>query len=318
MIAHSLNADEPVRRTPNAAFARELARFGPDAPPSPAPSNAEASAYCRRLAQSHYENFTVASWLLPRALRPHFHHIYAYCRWADDLADETRSSDESIRLLDWWEKQLDACYAGTNQHSVFVALAPTIQEFAIPREPFADLLIAFRQDQIVHEYHTFAQLLEYCRNSANPVGRLVLHLGRCHDAERIAHSDSICTGLQLANFWQDVARDYDKGRIYLPREDRERFSYSDDAYRRREYNQSFANMMEHEVSRAEKYLRDGLPLLELVPRWLRMDVSLFVRGGLTILAAIRNQRYNVWQQRPTVSTWRKARLFLDATLNTQI
>ncbi len=318
MIAHSLNAYEPVRRTPNAAFAQELARFGPDAPPSPAPSFAEASAYCRQLAQSHYENFTVASWLLPRSLRPHFHHIYAYCRWADDLADETCSSDESIRLLEWWEEQLDACYAGTTQHPVFVALAPTIQAFTIPKEPFVDLLNAFRQDQFVREYHTFSQLLDYCRNSANPVGRLVLHLGRCHDAERTALSDSICTGLQLANFWQDVSRDYDKGRIYLPREDRERFGYTGDAYRGRQFNQAFARLMEFEVCRAEKYLRDGLPLLELVPRWLRIDVSLFIRGGLAILAAIRDQRYNVWQQRPTLSKWRKAGLVLDAMLSTRI
>ncbi|MDZ4779553.1 MAG: squalene synthase HpnC [Planctomycetia bacterium] len=318
MIAHSLNVDETVRRQPNAAFARELARFGPDAPSSPAPGFAEASAYCRQLAQAHYENFTVASWLLPRALRPHFHHIYAYCRWADDLADETCSSDESILLLNWWEQQLDACFAATAHHPVFVALTPTIQEFAIPKGPFADLLKAFRQDQWVGEYHSFPQLLEYCQHSANPVGRLVLHLGRCHDAERGALSDSICTGLQLANFWQDVARDCAQGRFYLPRDDRERFGYTDDAYRGRQCNPAFAKLMEFEVSRAEQFLRAGFPLLDLVPRWLRMDVSLFIRGGLAILAAIREERYNVWQCRPTLSKWRTARLFLDAAFNTKV
>jgi squalene synthase HpnC len=315
MIAHSLNAYETARRTPNAAFTRELAQFGPDAPPRPSPSYAEASAYCRRLAQSHYENFTVASWLLPRTLRPHFHHIYAYCRWADDLADEARTSDESLLLLDWWERELNACYAGNTQHPVFVALAATVREFTLPKEPFADLLKAFRQDQCLREYQAYSQLLDYCRSSANPVGRLILYLGRCHDAERTALSDSICTGLQLTNFWQDVARDFDKGRIYLPREDRERFGYSDDAYRRRQFNQAFAKLMEIEVARAEQFLRDGLPLVELVPRWLRLDVSLFVRGGLAILAAIRNQRYNVWQRRPTLSKWRKAQLVFDAALN---
>lgn len=315
MITPTLNPGEAAAPASSSELARELALYGPDALARPAPGYAEASAYCRRLARTHYENFTVASWLLPRELRPHFHHIYAYCRWADDLADETADAEQSLRLLAWWQEQLDACYQGEASHPVFVALLRTIDEFAIPKTPFADLLRAFRQDQQVHDYESFSQLLDYCRNSANPVGRLVLHLGRCQDDARGELSDSICTGLQLANFWQDVARDFAKGRVYLPREDRERFGYSEAALGARQFNASFAALLEFEVDRAESYLRAGLPLVDSAPRWLQLDVSLFIRGGLAILAAIRRERYNVWRRRPTLSGWRKARLVLSALFN---
>ena len=163
----------------SATFTAELARFGPDEAAAP-PSREEARAYCRHLARTHYENFTVASWLLPRALRQHFYHVYAYCRWADDLADEVHEPGRSEALLDWWEEQLEACYRGDARHPVFVALRETIEQFAIPAEPFRDLLTAFRQDQRQTRYETADALLGYCRYSANPVGRLVLHLGRCH------------------------------------------------------------------------------------------------------------------------------------------
>ncbi len=317
MIAPPLNADEGGLNPTSGSFRSQLAQFGPDAPFRPAPSLNEASAYCQRLARSHYENFTVASWLLPRALRAHFCHLYAYCRWADDLADEAANPTESLRLLDWWESELDACFRGEARHPVYVALAATVREFDIPREPFVDLLQAFRQDQDKHEYATFEELLYYCRYSANPVGRLVLYLGRCHDAERAALADSVCTGLQLANFWQDVDRDLGKGRIYLPRADRARFGYTEDLLRARRYDESFAALLQYEVDRAEQFLRDGTPLVKLVPRALRTDVSLFIRGGLAILAAIRRERYNVWKRRPTLSRWDQARLFLAAAIGTR-
>ena len=197
----------------------------------------------------------MASWLLPRHLLPHFYAIYAYCRWADDLADEIGQPGESLRLLDWWESQLDRCYAGQAEHPVFIALLPTIEEFSIPKEPFERLLTAFRQDQRVTRYATAEDVLAYCQNSANPVGRLVLYVGRCHDEERGELSDSICTGLQLTNFCQDVARDWARGRIYLPRATLDQAGYTDAMFARREFNEAFRRAMREEVDRAEHYLR---------------------------------------------------------------
>ena len=293
---------------PTASFAAELELYGPAAQRPKRLSLRGSRRYCRRLARRHYENFTVASLLLPRRLRPHFHSIYAYCRWADDLADETGDSLQSLALLDWWERQLEECYQGRPSHPVFVALTDTVEQFDIPPDPFADLLVAFRQDQRVTRYETFDQLLEYCRYSANPVGRLVLYLGRCHDAERVRLADSICTGLQLANFWQDVASDWDRGRIYLPSAHCQRFGYDESRFARREFNESFRRLLAAEVAEAEGWLRRGLPLVGKVPGELRVDVSLFIHGGLAILESIRRQNYDVWSRRPVVSQSEKLRL----------
>jgi squalene synthase HpnC len=297
-----------------ATFATELSSYGPGTSAAP-PSLAEAQSYCRQLARTHYENFTVASWLLPRELRQHFCHIYAYCRWSDDLADETGDPAQSLRLLDWWEGQLDDCYRGLATHPVFVALVSTIQEFGIPIEPYRNLLIAFRQDQTQTYYETFDDLLGYCRNSANPVGRLVLYLARSHDDERGRLADSICTGLQLANFWQDVARDYDRGRIYLPQESCRRAGYDQSMFARREFNPQFRHLLSGEVDRAEQFLRAGQPLVTLMPRKLRVDIQLFIDGGLAILRAIRRIDYNVWRQRPVITRAAKLSLLLRAWWN---
>jgi squalene synthase HpnC len=294
-------------------FAHELALYGPM--PSAAhctPSLSEAQEYCRRLASSHYENFTVVSFLLPGDLRPHFHAVYAYCRWADDLADETAGGEESLRLLNWWESELAACYRGEARHPVFVALRHTIDDFAVPIEPFQNLLIAFRQDQYRKRYETFNELFAYCRNSANPVGRLVLYLGRAATPENFALSDSICTGLQLANFWQDVARDYDRGRIYLPLDDCQAAGYDEAMFQRREFNPAFRSLLAGQVDRAEALLRAGEPLVRSVPRGLQLDVALFIRGGLAVLDRIRGQDYDVWRRRPVVSKLAKLRLFAAA------
>ncbi len=285
----------------------DLSQYGPGVAANP-PSLAEARQYCRRLASKHYENFTVASRLVPRALRPHFHAVYAYCRWADDLADETTSTAESIALLDWWGELLTDCYRGRTAHPVFVALADTIATFAIPIELFRDLLTAFRRDQQQNRYDTFDDLRAYCRGSADPVGRLVLYLGRCHDEERGELSDRICTGLQLANFCQDVARDWKRGRIYLPGETLRRFGYDEAMFARGEANEAFRNVMQTEVARAESLLLAGLPLADRMPRDLQVQIELFARGGLAILAAIRAIEYDVWRLRPTVSRWRKLQL----------
>jgi squalene synthase HpnC len=295
------------------AFATELESYGP-APLTArgAPTLAEAQEYCRRLAKGHYENFTVESILLPRELRPHFQAVYSYCRWADDLADETTGGDESLRLIDWWEGELMACYRGHARHPVFVALRHTIDEFGIPDEPFRNLLIAFRQDQYRKRYADFNELLGYCRNSANPVGRLVLYLGRAATSDNFVLSDSICTGLQLANFWQDVSRDYDRGRIYLPLADCRAAGYDETMFDRREFNGAFRTLLAGEVDRAETLLRRGKPLVERVPGRLRLDVELFIRGGLAILEQIRRLDYNVWRRRPVVSKLAKLRILASA------
>lgn len=290
------------------SVAADLELYGPGCRQPNRLSPARSRKYCRRLAGSHYENFTAASRLLPRRLRQHFANVYAYSRWADDLADESRSSEESLALLDWWEEQLRACYGGRTDHPVFIALEETIRQFEIPMDPFLDLLVAFRQDQRVTRYETYEQLLEYCRYSANPVGRLVLYLGNCHDAERGQLSDSVCTGLQLANFWQDVAEDWDRGRIYLPEARRRRFGYEESMFAGREYNEGFRRLMAAEVSEAEGWLLRGLPLVELVPDWMQLQVALYVHGGLAILDAIRRQNYDVWSRRPVVSKLEKLRL----------
>jgi squalene synthase HpnC len=293
---------------PDTAFAAELAHYGPKAAAEQCPSLNESRDYCRRLARSHYENFTVASWLLPRHLRQHFYHVYAYCRWSDDLADETGDPAQSLELLAWWEDQLRQCYRGHARHPVFVALAETIREFQIPVDPFADLLVAFRQDQRVTRYETFEDLLGYCRNSANPVGRLVLYLGRCHDETRGRLSDHVCTGLQLANFWQDVAGDWDRGRVYLPQSSCRKFGYDEADFQRRECTPGFRRLLQSEADRAERFLRDGLPLAEMMPRGLRGDIWLFAQGGLKILEKIRRLNYDVWGTRPKVSKSDQLRL----------
>lgn len=289
----------------------ELALYGP-AGSARALSLGESFAYCRGLAQGHYENFTVVSRLVPRRLRQHFCNIYAYCRWADDLADETGDPRRSLELLDWWESQLRDCYAGKTSHPVFTALAETIHSFQIPLEPFADLLTAFRQDQQTTRYRTLDELLGYCRRSADPVGRLILCLADCRDERSYKLSDSICTGLQLANFWQDVAGDWERGRIYLPGQWLERFGYEETMFARRECNAAFRRMMAAAVDDAETRLLAGRPLVAIVPRDFRVAVDLFLHGGLAVLDAIRRLDYDVWSRRPVVTRRQKTALMIGA------
>lgn len=291
-------------------FAADFALYGPQAPPPKRMSLRKARAYCRRLARRHYENFTVVSYLMPRRLRQHLYNLYAYCRWADDLADESGSAEKSLWLLDWWEHQLRECYSGRATHPVFVALADTVRQFSIPIEPLVDLLVAFRQDQRQNRYETLDQLLVYCRYSANPVGRMVLYLARCHEPQRAVRADAVCTGLQLANFLQDVALDWDRGRIYLPRTQLQQFGYDEAMFARREYNEPFRRLMEAAVAEAEGFLRRGLPLVERMPEELRLDVALFIHGGLEILDRIRQVEYDVWTRRPVLSKIDKLRLML--------
>src|SRR5881392_2424176 len=220
--------------------------------PASAPSLEDAYSYCERLARTHYENFSVATWLLPKRLRQHFFNVYAYCRISDDLGDETGDCAASLQLLDEWESELNACYSGAPRHPVFVALAGTVREFEIPRHEFSDLLTAFRQDQTTTRHQTFDDLLGYCRNSANPVGHLVLYLCGYRDAERQQLSDCTCTALQLANFWQDVAVDYGKGRIYLPLENLRRFDVDESVIASSHATPQFIELMRFEVTRARE------------------------------------------------------------------
>src|SRR2546426_3652466 len=282
--------------------------------PERAPSLVEAQEYCRRLARSHYENFSVATWFLPRSLRQDFFNIYAYCRISDDLGDEVGDSNASLRLLDEWEAELNACYLGQPRHPVFVALADTVRTLDIPRQPFADLLKAFRQDQTVTRYPRFEDLLGYCRYSANPVGHLVLYVCGYRDAERQALSDFTCTALQLANFWQDASADYGKGRIYLPLEDMQHYKVSERDIAATQNTASFCEMMRFEVERARDWFRRGLPLVKKVDRELAIDIELFSRGGQEILNAIERQGFAVLGRRRSISKARKLALVMRAAL----
>jgi len=280
--------------------------------PASAPSLEESKEYCRQLARTHYENFSVATWFLPKKLRQDFLNVYAYCRISDDLGDEVGDAAASLALLDEWQAQLDACYGGTPRHPVFVALAETVRKFNIPKHEFSDLLIAFRQDQTVTRFQTFDDVLAYCRYSANPVGHLVLYLCGYSDAERQQLSDSTCTALQLANFWQDVTVDYAKGRIYLPLEDMRRYSVSEEDLAQSLNTPAFCDMMKFEVERAREWFRRGLPLVKKVDAALAVDLELFSRGGQEILNAIERQRFAVLGRRPVISKPRKLALVARA------
>jgi squalene synthase HpnC len=282
--------------------------------PATAPSLAEAQEYCARLARSHYENFSVATWFLPRRLRQHFFNVYAYCRISDDLGDEVGDASASLALLDQWQCELEACYAGSPRHPVFVALAETVRQFEIPQYEFSDLLRAFRQDQTTSRFETFNDVLAYCHYSANPVGHLVLYLCGYGDATRQQLSDFTCTALQLANFWQDVSVDYAKDRIYLPLEDLRRFGVSESDIAAQHNTPAFCSMMKFEVERARDWFERGLPLIAQVDGELAVDLKLFSRGGQEILNAIEKQGYAVLGNRPSISKARKMVLVAEAAL----
>ena len=281
-------------------------RYAHDSPPRV--DRDTAWAYTARLARRHYENFTVVSPLLPRALRRHFYNIYAFCRIADDLADETGDPARSIELLRWWQDELSACFAGRTCQPAMVAPRRTVVRFDLPRQPFLDLISAFLQDQRVSHYATYDDLLDYCRRSANPVGRLVLCLCGYRDAQRQALSDCTCTALQLTNFWQDVVSDLGRGRIYIPAEDMDRFGYSKAELAAHRYNDAFVALMRFEVDRARSLFNQGLGLVPLVSTAVQTDVELFSHGGLAILERIEKARYNVFEHRPILTRWDKAGL----------
>jgi squalene synthase HpnC/squalene synthase HpnD len=278
-----------------------------NAPPAGCSPEA-AQQYTRWLATHHYENFNVVSWLLPKQLHQHFYNVYAYCRWADDLGDEIAERCRAIELLDWWERELDACYAGKPAHPVFVALRETITVKDIPRQPFADLLKAFRQDQTVKRYPTWDAVIGYCVYSANPVGRLVLYLCGYRDEHRQRLSDATCTALQLANFWQDVSRDLEKGRIYIPLDAMSAQGLAEADIVERRFDERYVRLMKDLIARTRELFSTGMPLAKMVDRRLRIDLEMFSRGGLAVLDAIEAQGYDTLHQRPAISKGRQVRL----------
>lgn len=293
------------------SFSEDLRRFGPDAPPATV-SREEAWSYCAGLAGSHYENFSVLTAFTPRRLRRPFRAIYAFCRWSDDLGDEVGDPAAALRLLGWWRGELRAMFEGRAGHPVLIALGEIVREHDLPPEPFEALISAFEQDQTVTEYRTYPQLLDYCRRSANPVGELVLRVSDAYSPDNAALSDATCTGLQVVNFWQDVARDLDIGRVYLPREDRERFGYSDEDLHDRRFNDAFAALMRFEVERAVGLLEAGRGLAARLSWPLDVVIDLFNAGGRAIAGRIAEQGYDVWSSRPVVTRPHKVGLIVGA------
>lgn len=271
-------------------------------------SATEAAQYTRWLATHHYENFHVVSFLLPKELHQDFYNVYAYCRWADDLADEIGDPAESLRLLDWWSRELGRMYAGEVQHPVFVALRDTVKKHSIPQQPFADLIRAFIQDQTVTRYQNWDELFGYCEGSANPVGRLVLYLCGYSDPERQALSDATCTALQLANFWQDVTVDLQKDRVYLPLDLLARHNYTVEELFAHKFDDRFRSLMREAVHGTRELFLRGLPLVDQVNRRLAVDLDLFSRGGMRILEKIARQGYDVLSRRPSVSKVERVQL----------
>jgi squalene synthase HpnC len=295
-------------------FHRELRRLGPHHPPA-AWELSDANLYCRSWAKQQYENFTVVSCLLPRRFRQDFYNVYAYCRWSDNLADEIGSPDESRRLLDWWQGQLALCYSGRPAHPVLVALQATIQTHNLPIEPFTDLLAAFKQDQLVTRYADEAELLRYCEHSANPVGHILLRLAGAYDELNGKLSDEICTGLQLANFCQDMLRDAQMGRIYAPRSLWERHGVSESDLLNGRATPAMRSMLADWVESTRSYFDRGWPLVHSVPIWLATDLDLFVRGGLAILHNIEAAKFDVWSKRPVVSKPQQLQLLWRSMLD---
>ena len=271
-----------------------------------------AESYTRWLATHHYENFHVVTFLLPKSLHQDFHNVYAFCRWADDLGDEIGETAESLRLLAWWRGELDGMYAGRAMHPVYVALEGTARRHSLPRELFADLIRAFVQDQTVTRYQTWPEVFEYCRYSANPVGRLVLRLCGYADDQRDRMSDATCTALQLANFWQDVTVDLKKDRIYLPLSLFEQYGYSEAELAAHKFTPAFRLLMKDAVDVAQALFEEGLPLARTVDRRLAFDLDLFSRGGMQVLRKIRRQGYDVLRRRPHIGKVERISLLLRA------
>jgi squalene synthase HpnC len=270
----------------------------------------ESLSYTRWLATHHYENFQVVSFLLPKRLHQDFYNVYGFCRWADDLGDEFGDTARSRELLRWWRGLTDRAFEGEAGHPVFAALQQTIARHDLPIAPFHDLITAFEQDQVKTRYADWEELYGYCRHSANPVGRLVLYLCGYRDAERQKLSDATCTALQLANFWQDVAVDWRKDRVYLPQELLARHGSGDADIASGRATEGFRAAMREACAEAQRLFEEGLPLARTVDRRLSLDLELFSRGGMKILEKIRARDYDVLSARPRISKSERVALLL--------
>jgi squalene synthase HpnC len=253
------------------------------------------------MALDHYENFPVASRLIPRRQRPYIWAIYAFARAADDFADEPEHRGHRLQRLDEWESHLDRCLEGSPEGPVFVALAETIKLHRLPPQLFRDLLDAFRQDCRLSRYESWEELLDYCRRSANPVGRLVLHLFGYRDEKRCGWSDAICSALQLTNFWQDVGVDWNKDRIYLPAEARRGHGVSEDDIGSGRVHDGFKELMGEMVDRTRRMFDEGKPLLESVGGRLSLELRCVWLGGNRILNKIEASGFDIFEDRPTLS-----------------
>jgi phytoene synthase len=270
---------------------------------------------CAAIAAAHYENFPVASLLLPRRTRPFLRSIYAFARTADDFADEgSLPPEERLRLLDAWERKLQLAAGGDADEAVFIALADTLGRTGLPVQLLADLLQAFRLDVTRTRHETYADLLGYCRYSANPVGRMVLHLFNRATPGLLALSDSLCTALQLTNFWQDVAVDWSRGRLYIPLEDCVRFGYHEADLSLGRADATFRALLRHQVRRTLALYDEARPLPGAVEGRLRLELALTWRGGREILRAIERQDYDVLSRRPVLTAGTKVRLLVQTLM----
>lgn len=272
----------------------------------------ESEDYTRWLSTNHYENFHVVSFLLPKELHQDFYNVYAFCRWADDLGDEIGDTAECLRLLAWWRGELAN---SRSTHPVFVALRGTIERRRLPQQLFADLITAFEQDQVKTRYANWAEIEQYCVYSANPVGRLVLALCGYHDEERGRLSDFTCTGLQLANFWQDVKVDLEKDRVYLPQDLLARHGVAEEQLFARRQSEGFVNAMQEATAYARSYFKRGLPLIPTLDRRLALDIELFSQGGLAILDKIGQQGYTVLEHRPKIGKLERVGLLVKTLVS---
>jgi squalene synthase HpnC len=265
----------------------------------------EAYAYCRELAQSHYENFPVASLFIPKSKRKYFYAAYAFMRTADDFADSSVIDlNLRLQLLSQWQNKLDKCYKGQTEDPIFIALKDTVETCGIPKEYFNNLLNAFKVDLFKSRYQNFDELLEYCSFSANPVGRIVLHiLGYVNHPDKenlFSASDSICTALQLANHWQDVFDDQKRGRMYLPQDDLLRFGYTAEDWQNNLVNSAFKELMKFQIDRASGLFHKGRVLLGQLKRPERFEITLIWLGGMRILEKIEKNKFDVLSRRPTL------------------
>ncbi len=324
---------------PKTWLERDWKRFGAESDGKESLDLEEASKYCRELALSHYENFSIASFLIPKHLRRHFFHVYAFCRWSDDLADESSDELQALERLNWWQSQLDDCFQGIEEnsenprffrgakgdnavgsagHPVMVALRSTVVAFQLSRQPFDDLLSAFRQDQTTQRYETDDLLYDYCRRSANPVGRILLQMAKVDRRECLEWSDHICTGLQLANFCQDMARDAAMHRIYFPRSRWKQDGVTESMILRGRCEPELQKAMMRWMLEIRERFYIGWQLSDHVPAWLARDVRLFAGGGLAILDRIGKRNGDVWSRRIEVSKRDKMLLLLRALISKRI